>query len=130
MELQRYPRQLSQGAQELQELHAAGFMHYDLLRPSSISGDRYDNIRLSPQGLWLIDVDISVLRHQVGDKFFAAYVQREQEELELFRHFLLMRQEAIYLLIRRPPVTLYLLIEHNRMLRTQISISHEFSSAD
>lgn len=78
-------------SEELHALHAAGFVHRDLLRPSNIPGDRYDNILLSPQGLRLIDVGISVLRRQVGDKFFATYVQREREELELFRQFFLTR---------------------------------------
>lgn len=78
-------------SEELQALHAAGFVHRDLLRPSNIPGDRYDNILLSPQGLRLIDVGISVLRRQVGDKFFAAYRQRELKELEIFRQFFLTR---------------------------------------
>ena len=78
-------------SEELQALHAAGFVHRDLLRPSNIPGDRYDNILLSPQGLRLIDVGISVLRRQVGDKFFAAYRQRELKELEIFRRFFLTR---------------------------------------
>jgi len=76
---------------ELKALHAAGFVHRHLLRPSNPPGDRYDNILLTQQGLRLIDVGISVLRRQVGESFFAIYVQRELEELELFRQFLLMR---------------------------------------
>lgn len=78
-------------SEELRALHASGFVHRDLLRPSNIPGDRYDNILLSSQGLRLIDVGISVLQRQVGDKFFAAYVQQELEELELFRQFFLTR---------------------------------------
>ncbi len=76
---------------ELRALHAAGFVHRDLLRPSNITGDRYDNILLTPQGLRLIDVGISVLRQQVGESFFAAYVQRELEELARFKEFFLGR---------------------------------------
>ncbi|GAB3636278.1 hypothetical protein GCM10027422_18680 [Hymenobacter arcticus] len=76
---------------ELRALHAAGFVHRDLLRPSNITGDRYDNILLTPKGLRLIDVGISVLQRQVGDSFFAAYVQRELEELDVFGKFLLTR---------------------------------------
>lgn len=76
---------------ELRALHAAGFVHRDLLRPPNITGDRYDNILLTPKGLRLIDVGISVLQRQVGDSFFAAYVKRELEELELFRQFFLAR---------------------------------------
>ncbi len=78
-------------SEELGALHAAGFVHRDLLRPSNISGDRYDNILLTAQGLRLIDVGISVLQRQVGASFFAAYVQREREELEIFRRFFLFR---------------------------------------
>ena len=77
--------------EELQTLHTAGFGHRDLQRPSNLPGDRYDNIMLTQQGLRLIDVGISVLRPQVGESFFRAYVQREQEELALFRVFLLAR---------------------------------------
>lgn len=77
--------------EELQALHAAGFVHRDLLRPSHLPGDRYDNILLTAQGLRLIDVGISVLQPQVGTSFFAAYVQREVEELALFREFFLTR---------------------------------------
>ena len=73
--------------EELRALHAAGFVHRDLLRPSNLPGDRYDNILLTAQGLRLIDVGISVLRPQVGESFFRAYVQRELEELEVFRQF-------------------------------------------
>ena len=76
---------------ELQALHAAGFVHRDLQRPSNLPGERFDNILLTAQGLRLIDVGISVLQRQVGESFFKAYVQREMEELELFRTFLLER---------------------------------------
>jgi hypothetical protein len=76
---------------ELRALHAAGFVHRNLLRPSNRPGDRYDNILLTQQGLRLIDVGISVLKRQVGESFFMAYVQRELEELELFRTFFLGR---------------------------------------
>lgn len=76
---------------ELHALHAAGFVHRDLQRPSNLPGDRYDNILLTQQGLRLIDVGISVLQRQVGESFFRAYVQRELEELALFRTFFLWR---------------------------------------
>jgi serine/threonine protein kinase len=77
--------------EELLALHAAGFVHRDLLRPINLPGDRYDNILLTPQGLRLIDVGISVLQRQVGESFFQAYVQRELEELALFREFFIGR---------------------------------------
>ncbi|TDN37843.1 hypothetical protein E4631_16035 [Hymenobacter sp. UV11] len=46
---------------ELRALHAAGFAHHDLQRPSNLPGERFDNILLTAQGLRLIDVGISVL---------------------------------------------------------------------
>ena len=76
---------------ELRALHQAGFVHRALLRPSNLPGDRYDNILLTPQGLRLIDVGISVLQRQVGESFFRAYVQRELKELALFRAFFIGR---------------------------------------
>ncbi len=76
---------------ELRALHAAGFVHRDLQRPSNLPGERFDNILLTARGLRLIDVGISVLRHQVGEAFFTAFVQRELAELALFRTFLLAR---------------------------------------
>ncbi len=76
---------------ELRELHAAGFAHHYLQRPSNLPGERFDNILLTAQGLRLIDVGISVLRRQVGESFFNAYVQRELEELARFKGFLLGR---------------------------------------
>ncbi len=76
---------------ELRQLHQAGFVHRDLLRPADLPGDRYDNILLTNQGLRLIDVGISVLKHQVGDKFFAGYVATELEESAGFREYFLNR---------------------------------------
>ncbi|MFD1467052.1 hypothetical protein ACFQ48_02350 [Hymenobacter caeli] len=78
-------------ADELRGLHAAGFAHHDLQRPSNLPGERFDNILLTAQGLRLIDVGISVLRRQVGEAFFNAYVQRELAELARFRAFFLGR---------------------------------------
>ncbi|MBC6611431.1 hypothetical protein H8B15_10880 [Hymenobacter sp. BT507] len=76
---------------ELHALHAAGFVHRDLQRPSNLPGERFDNILLTTHGQRLIDVGISVLQRQVGESFFSAYVQREREELELFGQFFLER---------------------------------------
>lgn len=78
-------------AGELQALHKAGVVPCDLLHPSNLPGDRYDNILLTQQSVRLIDVGISVLQRQVGKSFFRAYVQREREEQELFRKFFLKR---------------------------------------
>jgi serine/threonine protein kinase len=74
---------------EIAQLHKAGFVHRDIKRPSGITGMAFDNILLTNEGIRLIDVGISALRSQVGDKLFDKYVAIELQELELFRsHFL------------------------------------------
>ncbi|WP_395054170.1 hypothetical protein, partial [Flavobacterium sp.] len=55
---------------ELKALHKAGFVHRDLKRPSNIQGLAFDNILLTNKGLRLIDVGISALKSQVGEKLF------------------------------------------------------------
>lgn len=76
---------------DLRALHTAGFCHRDLRRPSEMPGYAYDNVFLTDRGLRLIDVGISVLLEQVGRQLFSRYVQRELEELQLFRVELLSR---------------------------------------
>jgi len=76
---------------ELKALHSAGFVHRDLRRPSDMPGLRYDNIFLTETGLRLIDVGISALKSQVGDKLFTRFVKREWEEYEVFRKDFLAR---------------------------------------
>lgn len=76
---------------ELQELHKAGFVHRDLRRPSDMPGLSFDNIFLTQTGIRLIDVGISALRTQVGDKLFLRFVEQEEKELEEFRVFFLSR---------------------------------------
>ncbi len=76
---------------ELRQLHREGFVHRDLRRPSNILGERFDNIFLTPQGVRLIDVGISALRSQVGERLFARFVEQELKELDVFRNFLLSR---------------------------------------
>ena len=76
---------------EMGQLHQAGFVHHDLRRPTDLGGEPYDNVLLTNQGLRLIDVGISILRHQVGDAFFAAYVRQELAELEEFKEYFLNR---------------------------------------
>ena len=78
-------------ADELAHLHTSGFVHRDLKRPSDLDGLAFDNILLTEQGLRLIDVGISALKSQVGDKIFAKYVEVEQAELEQFRAYFLNR---------------------------------------
>jgi serine/threonine protein kinase len=76
---------------QLKELHKAGFVHNDLKRPSNISGDRFDNIFLTSEGIRLIDVGVSILKHQVGDKFFQSYIENEFKELAHFKEYFLNR---------------------------------------
>ena len=76
---------------ELNDLHAKGFVHRDLKRPSNIPGERFDNIFLTPKGIRLIDVGISFIKKQVGEKIFAAAIEKEKEELEQFKTFFLNR---------------------------------------
>lgn len=76
---------------ELRQLHRAGFAHRDLRRPSDMPGERFDNIFLTPNGFRLIDVGISALRTQVGDRLFERFVEQELTELEVFREFFLSR---------------------------------------
>jgi len=76
---------------ELGELHKGGFVHRDLCRPSNMPGLTFDNIFLTPQGFRLIDVGISALREQVGNKLFEKFVQQELQELEEFKKYFLFR---------------------------------------
>jgi serine/threonine protein kinase len=77
--------------EELATLHKAGFVHRDIQRPSDMPGMRFDNIFLTESGIRLIDVGISALRSKVGDRLFQRFVDRELEELEIFRKFWLAR---------------------------------------
>lgn len=76
---------------ELMALHRAGFVHRDLKRPSNMPGDRFDNIFLTSNGFRLIDVGISALRSQVGERLFRRFVEEELKELEIFKHYFLNR---------------------------------------
>ncbi len=77
--------------QELKDLHKLGFVHRDLKRPSDIQGLAFDNILLTEQGLRLIDVGISALKTQVGEKIFEKQLEIELQELELFKEYFLNR---------------------------------------
>ena len=77
--------------EELRQLHTNGFVHRDLRRPSDMPGLSFDNIFLTSTGLRLIDVGISALREQVGERLFDRFVQQELAEFELFRSFFLSR---------------------------------------
>lgn len=76
---------------ELKQLHKAGFVHRDLKRPSNITGFAFDNILLTPQGLRLIDVGISALQTQVGNKIFEKYIEIEDKEIADFKEYFLNR---------------------------------------
>lgn len=76
---------------ELKKLHQAGFVHRDLKRPSEIQGLAFDNILLTEQGLRLIDVGISALKSQVGDKLFEKQIEIEVQELAIFKEYFLNR---------------------------------------
>jgi serine/threonine protein kinase len=76
---------------ELTALHHAGFVHRDLRRPSDMPGERFDNIFLTPKGFRLIDVGISALKSNVGDRLFQRFVEQEMAELSLFKTFVLSR---------------------------------------
>ena len=76
---------------ELRQLHKNGFVHRHLRRPSDMPGLTFDNIFLTPTGLRLIDVGISALLEQVGERLFNRFVQQELTEFEQFRSFFLSR---------------------------------------
>ena len=76
---------------EIKELHKAGFVHRDLKRPSDIQGLAFDNILLTNKGLRLIDVGISAIKSQVGDKLFEKQLEIERNEIEIFKEYFLNR---------------------------------------
>lgn len=75
---------------EMNELHKEGFVHKHIKSQSNI-GWLFDNVLLTKEGLRLIDVGISALKHQVGDIIFAKYVAQEQQEIKEFREYFLNR---------------------------------------
>jgi serine/threonine protein kinase len=76
---------------QILELHKKGFVHNDIKRPDDIGGERFDNILLTNQGLRLIDVGVSILQNQVGEKFFKTYIENEIKELKDFKEYFLNR---------------------------------------
>lgn len=76
---------------EMHQLHHAGFVHRDIRRPSEITGQPFDNILLTNNGIRLIDVGISALLSQVGEKLFNKYIETEVKELKEFSSYFLSR---------------------------------------
>ncbi|MDX2188955.1 MAG: hypothetical protein SFY32_03755 [Bacteroidota bacterium] len=76
---------------ELKQLHTNGFVHRDICRPSNIPGEKFDNIMLTKEGLRLIDVGISAIKEQVGDKLFEKYVENELAEVKIFEEYFINR---------------------------------------
>jgi serine/threonine protein kinase len=76
---------------EISILHANGFVHRDFKSPSNIGGLAFDNILLTNTGLRLIDVGISALKKQVGEKIFEKYIEIEKNEILEFRNYFLNR---------------------------------------
>jgi len=76
---------------EVRTLHKAGFCHRDIRRPSDMPGLRYDNVLLTATGLRLIDVGISALKSQVGERLFQRFIDVELKELEEFSTFFISR---------------------------------------
>ena len=75
----------------LAQLHKAAFVRRHLKRPSNIAGQAFDNILLTATGLRLIDVVISALKNQVGQKIFDLYVEAERGEIAEFKEYFLNR---------------------------------------
>lgn len=71
----------------MKELHNAGFVHRDIRWSSEISGQAFDNILLTNNGIRLIDVGISALRIQVGTRLFDKYIEIENSELQEFKTY-------------------------------------------
>jgi len=76
---------------EQKHLHKNGFVYRDIRRPSDNPGFSFDNIFLTDKGIRLIDVGISLLRSQVGDKLFDEFVAQEIKEFKAFETFFVNR---------------------------------------
>ena len=76
---------------ELNELHKSGFVHHHIIRALNEQGMAFDNVLLTDHGLRLIDVGISALKNQVGEKLFGKYVEIEKQEITLLHEYFLNR---------------------------------------
>ena len=72
-------------------MHKSGFVHRDIKRPAELSGLPYDNVLLTENGLRLIDVGISAIKENVGEKLFDKYIEEELKEIEQFEEYFLNR---------------------------------------
>jgi serine/threonine protein kinase len=77
--------------EKIKELHKNGFIHRHIKRAAEIVGLAFDNVLLTNHGIRLIDVGISVLQTQVGDKLFEKYLEIENKELQEFKEYFLSR---------------------------------------
>ena len=60
-------------------------------KPSDIQGLAFNNILLTNTNLRLIDVGVSALQSQVGDKIFEKQIEIEKQEIQLFKEYFLNR---------------------------------------
>ncbi|MFT4155903.1 hypothetical protein [Parafilimonas sp.] len=90
-EVERRELWLSVFMDEIAQLHSGGFVHRDIKRSSNISGQAFDNILLTQNGLRLIDVGISAIREKVGDTIFNKYLEIENAELKEFAAYFISR---------------------------------------
>jgi len=76
---------------EITQLHQAGFVHRAIRRPSDISGQPFDNVLLTNNGISFIDVGISAMQSKVANMLFNKYIEIEQKELAEFKNYFLNR---------------------------------------
>ncbi len=89
VEVERRSAYLEVFTDELEELHAAGFVHGHLQREAGFGSGEWDNILLTDTGLRLIDTGRAVLRDATDEAAFDAALQAERTAVEAFReHFL------------------------------------------
>ena len=74
---------------KLSQLHNAGLVHCDIERPTGFPGGKFDNMILTLERLRLIDLGISQIKSQVGEKLFQDSVKAELKALKLFEDYLL-----------------------------------------
>ena len=78
-------------ADELHELHAAGFVHGHLQRQTGFTSGAWDNILLTADGLRLIDAGRAILEEESTDDAFERAVDAEESSLQAFSEYFLSR---------------------------------------